>query len=168
VARIHPRKDWAALKAAYRRGEGSIAQLAPKFGIAKSTAEKRCAKERWQVDRQEVGKEAEGKAREADVESLAAMLSKHRRLASRILELGAQRIEKAVQEEKVSANMLERMAGVLARAARQERLAAGIEPAKPVMAFETAGAGAVLRVKRRRNADVPEPAAAPTPPAKVA
>jgi hypothetical protein len=46
---------------------------------------------------------------------------------------------------------------VMARMAPVERLAAGIEPSKPVMAFEAAGDRAVLRVKRRRNPDVPAP-----------
>lgn len=160
MAKAHPKATWAKLKAAYRRGEGSIADLAPKFGIPKSTAEKRAAREQWQIDRQEVGKAAEARAVERDTETLAAMLARHRSFANKLLRLGIARVEDAEADGKVSANLLDTMAGLLATAARQERLAAGIEPAKPVLAFEAAGAGAVLRVKRRRNSAVPEPGAA--------
>jgi hypothetical protein len=157
MARAHPKASWAKLKSAYRRGEGSIADLAPKFGIAVATATTRCAREKWVQGRQEVDRRAQEAAVEKDVESLAAMLAKHRRFANRLLELGTRRLDEAEADRRISANLIDTMAAVLTRAARQERLAAGIEPAKPVMAFEAAGGGAVLRVKRKRNPDVPLP-----------
>ncbi len=161
MAKAHPKATWAKLKAAYRRGEGSIADLAPKFGIPAATAATRCAREKWVVERKEVATKAQERAAERDTESLAAMLAKHRRFASRLVELSMARVEEAAADGgRVSANLLDTMAAVLTRAARQERLAAGIEPAKPVLAFEAAGAGAVLRVKRRRNGAVPEPGSA--------
>jgi microcystin degradation protein MlrC len=164
VARTHSRKDWAALKAAYRRGEGTIAVLGPRFGIPKSTAEKRCAREKWQVERQVVGQMAEAKAREQDVESIATMLARHRRLANRLLVLAERRLEEvAARSSGASADQLDTLSKVLGKAARQERLAAGIEPAKPVMAFETAGSGAVLRVKRRGSGQEQETPAAAEP-----
>lgn len=158
MARAHPKATWAKLKAAYRRGEGSIAELAPKFGIPAATAATRCAKEKWVVERKEVAERAQTAAVERDVESVAAMLAKHRRFANRLLELSMAKVDDAAADGgRVSASLLDTMAAVLTRAARQERLAAGIEPAKPVMAFEAAGGGAVLRVKRKRNPDVPAP-----------
>lgn len=160
MARAHPRKAWAALKAAYRRGEGSYRELGERFGIPEQTIRKRAAREKWTVERNEVAAAAEQRAVERDTESLAAMLQKHRGFANRLLALSMKRVDQAVAEGKVSANLIDTMAGVLARVARQERLAAGIEPAKPVMAFETAGAGAVLRVVRKRNPAVPEMSAA--------
>jgi hypothetical protein len=162
----HSRKDWAALKAAYRRGEGSLEKLAARFGFSLSSVEKRSAREKWSVQRKIVGQKAEKKARERDVESVAAMLGKHRRFASRLLQLANKRLDEGEASGRgVSGSALDKLAQVFVRAARQERLAAGIEPARPVMAFEAAGAGTVLRVLRRRNAQVPEP---PRPPPEVA
>lgn len=152
MARQRARKDWNEVRSAYRKGEGSLRDLAQRFGISASAVMKRAAREGWEAERQRVESRAQEKATDRDVESLAAMLGKHRRIANRLLELA----EKRLAEAKVTANMLDTVATVLQKAARQERLAAGIEPAKPVMAFATAGAGAVLRVKRRRHAEVPE------------
>lgn len=153
--------QWAKVRAAYRRGEGSYRELSEKFGIPEQTIRKRAAREKWVKQRNETGARAEQQAREKDVESLAAMLAKHRRLANRLLQLAEKRIEQAAASKKgVSAGMLDTMAQVLSRAARQERLAAGIEPAKPVMGFETAAPGTVLRVTRKRAAEVPGPKAA--------
>lgn len=136
MARTHPRKDWAALKAAYRRGEGSVAALAPKFGIAHSTAEKRCAREKWQVQRQDVSRKAEAKAVERDVETLAAMLGKHRGLANRLLELAAEEIEREAKKAKRSVNRIDGLSRVVTRTVPVERLAAGIERIKPVKPVE--------------------------------
>jgi transposase-like protein len=143
VARTHARKDWAALKAAYRRGEGSVAKLARKHGIAKSTAEKRCAREKWQVERQEVGRRAEAKAVERDVESVATMLGKHRGLANLALRLAARRLEQldelsAKDAKAVSAEALDDLTKIVARMVPVERLAAGIERIKPVKPVEMA------------------------------
>lgn len=156
----HPKAIWAKLKSAYRKGEGTYPQLSERFGVPEQTIRKRAAKEKWVQERNETGAEAERRAREKDTETLATMLARHRAIANKILKLGLAKIEDAEADGHVSANMLDTMAGILATAARQERLAAGIEPAKPVLAFEAAGAGAVLRVKRRRNPSVPEPEAA--------
>lgn len=160
MAKQHSPQAWGKLKAAYRRGEGAVADLAPRFGISPGTALNRCAREKWVVQREAVVKEAATRAIEKDTETLATMLARHRSFANKLLRLGIERVEDAEADGKVSANLLDTMAGLLATAARQERLAAGIEPAKPVLAFEAAGAGAVLRVKRRRNAAVPEPGTA--------
>lgn len=143
MARMHARKDWAALKAAYRRGEGSIRELGPKFGIPKSTAEKRCATEKWQVERQEVRQKAETKAVERDVESLAAMLSKHRRVAALSLSLAAGKLAKmaelaALNPEAVDGDGLDAFTKVVARMVPVERLAAGIERIRPVKPVEVA------------------------------
>jgi uncharacterized protein YjcR len=164
VARTHSRKDWAALKAAYRRGEGSIAELAPKYGIAKSTAEKRCAREKWQVDRQEVGRKAEETAKSRDVESLADMLASDRRRA----ELGMA-VYDAIAEEmlanakKRSAGTFERLMTGLAVAIRQRRLAAGIAPDQPVVANPGAGRQRII-VKGGAAVAPAAPALAVVPP----
>jgi hypothetical protein len=143
VARTHAQKDWSALKSAYRRGEGSIAELAPKFGIAKSTAEKRCASEKWQVDRQDVRKRAEAKAVERDVESLAGMLARHKAMANLGLRLAHGKLQAlAVLVEQnplaVSEEVVDDLTKVIARMVPVERLAAGIDRIKPVKPVETA------------------------------
>jgi transposase-like protein len=40
-------QPWPAIKAAYQSGEGSIRELALRFGVSENTAEKRCIRERW-------------------------------------------------------------------------------------------------------------------------
>lgn len=179
MARTHARKDWAALKAAYRRGEGSIAQLAPRFRIAKSTAEKRCAREKWQVERQEVGKKADEKARERDVESLAAMLARHREVANLAVRLSLERMKRVSLEDQVAQEAadipgldtlgpspleeLEVLTKVVARMVPVERLAAGIDRIKPVKPVELTDDDEV-------SFDVdlpPEEEAAPSAPAKA-
>jgi hypothetical protein len=168
VARTHSRKDWAALKAAYRRGEGSIAELAPRFRIAKSTAEKRCSREKWQVQRQEVGKKAETKAVERDVESVAAMLGKHRGLANLSLRLAGLRLAKLEElaekdPEAVSGGVLDGLTKVVARMVPVERLAAGIERIKPVKPVELSDDDEIVF-----EVDAPdEEEAAPAAPAKT-
>lgn len=162
MARQHARKSWAALKAAYRRGEGSIAELAPKFGIPASTAEKRCAREKWQVQRQEVGNRAEAKATERDVETLAAMLAKHRRVASRMLALALEELEKEATKSKRSANRIDALSRVATRAIPVERLAAGIERVKPVKPVELTDDDEIVF-----EVDAPQDEEAPAAPAKA-
>jgi CRP-like cAMP-binding protein len=158
----HAPRDWAALRAAYRRGEGSLRELAKEHGIPASTVLKRAAAEKWEEQRTQVGITAEARAVERDVESVAAMLSKHRRFANRLLELAEKRLEEAVSGRKVSANLLQTLSDVLARTARQERLAAGIEPEKPVIGGS--GEGPKTRVIVRGGANVPAAAALPPAP----
>lgn len=131
MARAHTRKAWAQLRAAYRRGEGSLPELAPKFGIAEQTARKRCAKEQWRVQRNEVGAKAERKAVRRDVESVAAMLRKHRRAAARFSELALRKLNEAVRKRELSASGLDALSKVLGRMVPVERLSAGIERHKP-------------------------------------
>src|SRR5690242_20030768 len=89
---------WAEARAAYRRGEGSLRELAERFGLSASTLMKRAAREGWDDQRQHVGSEAEAKAVARDVESVAAMLGKHRRAAARIAELTLAKLEEGVLE----------------------------------------------------------------------
>lgn len=143
MAHVHSKATWAKLRAAYRRGEGSIAELGPKFGIPKSTAEKRCVREKWQTERQEVGQKAAAKAVERDVESVAAMLGKHRGLANLSLRLAALRLEKieesaAVDPFAIYGEDLDDLTKVVARMVPVERLAAGIDRIKPVKPVEMA------------------------------
>ena len=156
MAKAHPKATWAKLKAAYRRGEGSIADLAPKFGIPTATAATRCAKEKWVVERKEVAAKAQTLAVERDVESVAKMLGRHRGLAHRILRLVERKLEEAEAGptepppgaegagldifgepvDPASPNRLDVLSGVVARMIPAERLAAGIEPSKPVKPVE--------------------------------
>jgi transposase-like protein len=75
-----PAKFWAKVRAAYRRGEGSIAALAEQFGVPESTLEKRARKEKWTAQRREVGAKAEAKVAAADVDAAAAAISQARSL----------------------------------------------------------------------------------------
>lgn len=164
MARAHPRKDWAALKAAYRRGEGSYRALGERFGIPEQTIRKRAAREKWTVERNQVAAEAERRATEKDVESVAQMLQKHRRVAARIAELVEKQIEAEARGGKISANKLDVLSGVLARMAPVERLAAGLEQSRPVQAGATEGPR--TRILYRNGAAVPPAApekAAPAP-----
>jgi hypothetical protein len=153
MARAHPRKAWAALKAAYRRGEGSLRDLALEHGIPDSTVMKRAAREKWEAERQQVSSAAEARAVERDVESVAQMLAKHRRVAARIAELVEKQIEAEARGGKISANKLDVLSGVLARMAPVERLAAGLEQSKPVQAG--AAEGPRTRILYRNGAAVP-------------
>lgn len=158
-----PRKQWAALRAAYRRGEGAVRDLAPKFGIGASTAEKRCAREKWRVQREETIAAGEETARRRDVESVADMLGKHRRLANTVLDLMAKELEVAVAAGRISADRLNDLSVILARTTPVERLAAGLERIKPAnpMGLDVGEDEVVFEV------DAPEPEEAAAPPAPV-
>lgn len=147
--RTRPKAEWAKLKSAYCRGEGSIADLAVRFDIPERTAAKRCTAEGWRAVRAEVGQKAESRAREKDVESVAKMLGRHRGLANRLLRLVEQKLDEGEQAgpslivgedglslEPLSPNRLDVLSSVVARLIPVERLAAGIEPAKPVKPVE--------------------------------
>jgi hypothetical protein len=143
VARTHAPKVWASLKAAYRRGEGTYAELGKKFGVPEQTIRKRAAREKWTVQRNKVAAQAERKAIERDVESVAAMLGKHRGLANLSLHLVELRLAKlaeraATDPESVGAETLDNLTKVVSRMVTVERLAAGIERIKPVMPVEMA------------------------------
>jgi transposase len=141
----HSKKTWAKVRSAYRRGEGSYREIGEKFGVPEQTIRKRAAREKWGEQRNKVGAKAEQKAAERDVESLAAMLSKHRRLASLALDLAGLKLEaaaelaaKSVGGDAVSADGLDVVTKVVARMVPVERLAAGIERIKPVKPVEMA------------------------------
>ena len=156
MARRHSPQAWGKLRAAYRRGEGTIAELGPRFGIPERTASKRCTAEGWVVERAAVGQQAETRARERDVESVAKMLGRHRDLANRLLRLVEKKLEEAEAGPETPApeidgagvdlfgnpvdpsspNRLDVLSGVVARMIPVERLAAGIEPSKPVKPVE--------------------------------
>lgn len=161
MARIS-RAKWAEERARYRRGEASLREIAKDLGVALSTVSRRATKERWSEERARTADAAQTRAAEKDVESLASMLSKHRRIANRLLAMVEKRLDDAVADGKVSANLIDTMAQVLGRAARQERLAAGIEPAKPVTPSQQAGQGTEIVIERNRNPAVAAPAATGT------
>jgi transposase len=132
-----PPAKWAEAKAAYRCGEGSLRELAERFGLSPSTLMKRAASEHWEDQRKQVGSKAEARAVEKDVESVAEMLSKHRRAAARIAELTLAKLEEAaLEDEGITASTLDTLSLVLARMAPMERLAAGIDRAKPAAVLD--------------------------------
>jgi hypothetical protein len=141
MARKTP-QEWAEIRAAYRRGEGSLRELAERHQVPFDTLKKRAAKESWAEERHQVGTEAATRAIEGDIESVAAMLAKHRRAAARFTELALQRLEdlaKDVDDEGRSAlttAQLDALSGVVARMVPVERLAAGVERIKPVVGLD--------------------------------
>jgi hypothetical protein len=156
VARISPKK-WAEMRAAYRRGEGSLRELATRFEVDRSTLERRSTKEGWEKERRQVAGAAQAKAAERDVESVAAMLGKHRAAAARVADLALTGIEKLAAKGKLTQAALERYSLILARMAPMERLASGIERAKPV----AGGGGLQRRIVQRGGAAVPAVVPAP-------
>lgn len=64
--------NWLKIKAAYQRGEGSIRELAERFGVADHKLEKISAKEKWVIEKAEIsGKVAEKVVNELAVQATA-------------------------------------------------------------------------------------------------
>ncbi len=161
MAGISPKK-WAEVRAAYRRGEGSQRELAARFGIHASSIARRALKEHWEQERGVTQEAAQTKAAERDVESLASMLTKHRRLAKRILELAERKLEDAAAGKRnISVNALDQVSLVVARAIPVERLAAGVERVKPVKPVEVVDGDEIVFEIDAPDDEEAVPAAAP-------
>lgn len=168
MARQRARKDWNEIRSAYRRGEGSLRELAKRFGVSASSVMKRAARDKWDAERQQTESKAQQKAAEKDVETLAAMLGKHRGLANLSLRLAELKLKKRIEEaeqdpEAVSDGELDALTKVVARMVPVERLAAGIERIKPVKPVEMIEDDEIVF-----DVDLPdESEAAPAAPAKT-
>jgi len=57
--------NWTEIQTAYQSGEGSIRELAIRFGVSQSTLEKRSIREKWKVQKQEISKKVEEKVVDA-------------------------------------------------------------------------------------------------------
>lgn len=161
----HSKQTWAKVRAAYRRGEGSYRELGEKFGVPEQTIRKRAAREKWTVERNEVATEAEQRAVERDVETVAQMLLKHRRAAALSVGLVVKELERASAAGGMAASRLDVLTRSLARMAPVERLAAGLEQSKPVQGGGSAGPR--TRILYRNGAAVPPAAPEKASPAPV-
>jgi transposase len=135
--------EWGQARAAYVRGEGPLREIAKRFKLSASAVMKRAAKEKWEADRAQAMSKARAKADESAVESLAAMLAKHRRIAALGLKLAVTRLEKEAELQEASdghvdSETVDVLTKVVARLVPVERLAAGIERIKPVKPVEMA------------------------------
>lgn len=121
-------KIWAEIRSAYRKGEGSLRDLAERFGVAQSSIERRAIEEGWVEQREEVQKRAETKAKEIEANSIAAMIAGHRLKAAH----GLDRVSELLSDERLTATQLAALMQALQTGIRAERLSAGIDPDRPL------------------------------------
>lgn len=139
----HTRQEWAKVRAEYRKGKGSLRELARKHGIPVSTVLKRAAAEGWASERERVGIESQARAVARDTDSLAAMLSRHKAAANLGIALAVARLQQIAEvaaktPDVVSEAEVDGLTKVVARMVPVERLAAGIDRIKPVKPVEMA------------------------------
>jgi hypothetical protein len=140
-----PKWEWLKVKAAYLRGEGSLPEIAKKFGIPERTVTNRAQAEHWGDIRREIGGKAEAKAKELAVESTAQVLARH---AS-----GAKWFQRRLRRKArdASEENLSKLATAYARLVPTERLALGLSPNEPVIGGAIAGSGTVTIVVKGPN-----------------
>jgi transposase len=153
----------AEVRAAYIAGEGGLRELAKRFRLSERTLARWSEEDGWVADRQRIASAGSALADARAVESVAQMLEKHRRSAARIGELTLAKLEReALAEKGISSNALERLSLVLARMAPMERLAAGLDRAKPALGvLDDDGTGEVVCEIDPPDEEAEEPAAAP-------
>jgi hypothetical protein len=163
-----PPKKKAEVRAAYVKGEGSLRELAKKFRVGWTTITRWAAEGAWVEARQRTLEAAQTKADERAVESVAAMLARHRDVAATGLQAAADMLRQRIAEGDLTPSALDTLTGVLARMVPVERLAAGIERHKPAAVLPDSD-GDVVEVEIDAPDDEgAEPVAPPKPVETVA
>ncbi len=126
--RSTPAAKWTAVRAAYVAGEGSLRQLARRFTLRPASVMERSASEGWPAERARVQAAALQAAAQATAASLSETLARHRHLAGELLVEVEARLRHAGELE---TRDLLALARTLDTAVPIERLAIGIETAKP-------------------------------------
>lgn len=146
------RANWNKVKLAYQRGDGSIRQLAEKFGVSESTLEKRCVREKWNVERKQISQRVVEKVVDAiAIDATAFVQETIRRGLQYRVEIDASKQQAAAPA--IDPTMLDSLSRVEVRVTDMVRKALGIPdvPQKLEVVGSLDITERILAARRRAN-----------------